>query len=242
MPADNQSPQLNSLYIFWTGNNPITPNRELHIQRMKEICGCEVVLVTPENLSSFILPEHPLHPAYRYLSFTHRSDYLRCYFMHFYGGGYSDIKRIDFNWQPFLRELEGDETLWAIGYPEQSPTDIALGAYRYNELTKSLDKVMGLTSFIFKPGTPLTSAWLEQTEHTLDRYCRRLKRHPAKCPQDFRYKRPRLGFSRFVSPRKGSSYPLEWSQILGDILHPLSYENSDKIRLCLPRVNTIAYR
>ena len=40
----------------------------------------------------FIHPQYPIHPAYNFLSNIHRSDYLRCYFMHILGGGYADIK------------------------------------------------------------------------------------------------------------------------------------------------------
>jgi hypothetical protein len=43
------------------------------------------------------LPEYPLHPAFKYLSYVHKSDYLRSYFMHFYGGGYADIKKYSSN-------------------------------------------------------------------------------------------------------------------------------------------------
>ena len=68
--------------------------------------SCDVVLVTSDNLSSWLVSA--LHPAYTYLSFTHRADYLRCYFMHHYGGSYSDIKYCSF---------VGLLTLGSLGFP-----------------------------------------------------------------------------------------------------------------------------
>lgn len=64
--------------------------------------GVEVKLITPKNLNNYLLPDFPLHPAYDYLSLVHKSDYLRCYFMHFHGGGYSDIKPNYKNWKNSL--------------------------------------------------------------------------------------------------------------------------------------------
>lgn len=49
-----------------------------------------VCLITKDNLSTFIKPEFPLHEAFPYLSAVHRSDYIRAYLMHFYGGAWHD--------------------------------------------------------------------------------------------------------------------------------------------------------
>ena len=77
-----------------------------------------VTLVTPDSLSRYLLPEHPLHEGYPFLSETHRADYLRCYFMHWYGGGYSDIKHTSSSWLPSYDNLMGDANAWAAGYIE----------------------------------------------------------------------------------------------------------------------------
>src|SRR5690606_1936777 len=73
------------LYAFWTGNNELTENRLRCLESIKKNSGVPFVLVTPGNLEEYIVNEHPLHPAYEYLSLIHRSDYLRCYFMHHHG-------------------------------------------------------------------------------------------------------------------------------------------------------------
>ncbi|MEU5467039.1 hypothetical protein [Kocuria salsicia] len=49
-------------------------------------------LVTPENLSDWVLPQHPLHRAYENLSLVCRSNYLRASLTHHHGGGYCDLK------------------------------------------------------------------------------------------------------------------------------------------------------
>jgi len=75
---------------------------------MEEITGCKVCCVYKDDLSKYIL-EHPLHEAYEYLSETHKADYLRTYFMHFYGGGYSDIKRSSGSWLKAFDDLENSD-------------------------------------------------------------------------------------------------------------------------------------
>jgi hypothetical protein len=83
----------NNIYCFWTGDNEMSQNRLDGLHNLQTVSECEVILVTPQNLNQYILPDAPLHPGYKYLSETHKADYLRTYFMHFYGGGYSDIKK-----------------------------------------------------------------------------------------------------------------------------------------------------
>jgi hypothetical protein len=85
------------IYCFWTGDNQLTPNRINGLKTMKENLNVDIKLIDKNNLNDYIIPEHPLHDGYKYLSLNHKSDYLRCYFMNFYGGGYSDIK-------PFSKE------------------------------------------------------------------------------------------------------------------------------------------
>ena len=93
----DKDPVPRKIYTFWTGNNPMSESRQSHFELLKLVSGVEVVLITPNNLSEYILPEYPLHHAFKYLSLVHKADYLRCYFMHHYGGGYSDIKAAQYN-------------------------------------------------------------------------------------------------------------------------------------------------
>jgi len=90
----------NTIYCFWTGSNEMSDARKQSLEQLKQVSDMNVILVTKDNLHTYILPDHPLHEAYKYLSETHKSDFLRIYFMNFYGGGYSDIKRATGSWKP----------------------------------------------------------------------------------------------------------------------------------------------
>lgn len=52
------------------------------------------------------MPDDPFHPGFYHLSPTHRSDYVRGYLMNYYGGGYADIKHMEFDWYPYFKQLE----------------------------------------------------------------------------------------------------------------------------------------
>lgn len=59
---------------------------------LREWIGLPVELVTPKNLSDWVLPQHPLHRAYENLSLVCCSKYLRVSLTHHHGGGYCDLK------------------------------------------------------------------------------------------------------------------------------------------------------
>ena len=101
------------IYTFWTGDNEMPENRKRCLYLIKKLSNVDVILITKDNLNQYIL--EPLHPSYEYLSFTHRADYLRTYFMHFYGGGYSDIKETTGSWDKYFDILDSSD-YYAIGY------------------------------------------------------------------------------------------------------------------------------
>ena len=105
------------IYIFWTGNNEITPNRLKGIESLKKNSGVRVQLITPNNLNDYIVKDDPLPEAYNYLSLVHKADYLRTYFMYHYGGGYADIKLYKHSWIEAFEQLENSDA-YAIGYKE----------------------------------------------------------------------------------------------------------------------------
>src|SRR3990172_6981039 len=126
MPA---SEHHRKVYMFWTGNNPLTPNRQRNLAAsIKALKNqrVELVLVTPKNLGEYVKKAGvPLHPGYQSLSLTHRADYLRCYFMHFFGGGYSDVKKMSGNWKQAFRDLEAAPDKYINGYQEVSPKGVS---------------------------------------------------------------------------------------------------------------------
>lgn len=217
-----------NLYCFWTGNNPLTENRKRNLKTLVNT-GFNVKLITPDNLNEYILPEHPIHDGYQYLSETHKSDYLRCYFMHFYGGGYSDIKRIDESWMnQYIQLMNSDK--WACGYAERSSGDIAYGSNEKinQEMKNNYSEIIGNGQYIFKSNTPLTNEWYKQMMELMDEKYNDLKKYPSK------------NVTQVYS--KEYPYPLEWNELLGRIYHPFVYKYKDKILKNLPYVNTNNYR
>ena len=113
------------IYCFWTGTNAMSPSRKECLDKLIATSGCKVQLIDPTNLQMFLLPNVPLHDSYQYLSETHKSDYLRTCFMHFLGGGYSDIKNTTADWNKAFDDLNADPKMLLNGYHEPSPNGVA---------------------------------------------------------------------------------------------------------------------
>lgn len=202
----------NTIYCFWTGTNLMSDNRKRCVENLREVTECNVVLVTPDNLSSFILDEAPLHEAYQYLSETHKADYLRTYFMNFYGGGYSDIKCTTGSWKQSFVDLETSDK-WIVGYAEIEG-GVAYGPReRWTEL-------IGNCAYIAKKNTPLTNAWYNDMIELLTKKLDSIKEHPATFPQD--------------CYGSDSGYPLGWNEMLGRIFHRVTYDFKNKVLNTLP--------
>ena len=115
------------VYCWWTGDNELSPNRKRSLAAMKKIHGDALVFINRDNLENYIVSGYPLHEGYKYLSEIQKGDYLKCYFMHHYGGGYSDIKqfRPAMSWKPYFDKLNQNNDLYAMGYPEKEPGHVA---------------------------------------------------------------------------------------------------------------------
>lgn len=203
---------MNNIYIFWTGDNKITKNRLNSIKQLKEVTECNIIFVDKNNLKNYILDEHPLHPAYEYLSAVHKSDYLRTYFMNFHGGGYCDIKKTTGSWKKSFENLYNNNNAWIIGYkeiPGGSPVNI-----NHNYL-------IGNGAYICKKNTKLTNEWYNNMILLLDKKLEDLKKNPANNPRD--------SFSN-----NGSKYPISWAEMLGCIFHPLIFKYKDNVLNTLP--------
>jgi hypothetical protein len=200
------------IYVFWTGENTMTSERRDNLAQLTQVSDSEVVLVTIWNLHEYILPEHPLHPGYEYLSETHKADYLRAYVMHFYGGGYSDVKGTTGSWRQAFDTLEQSDA-WICGYKE-----VAGGSS--GEMREKWNELIGNGAYICKPGTPLTKEWYSQLNAVMDSKLEQLILHPASSPDD------REG--------TGSGYPIVWDELLGKIFHKVCYTYKEKVLRTLP--------
>lgn len=187
------------IYCFWTDDNPITPNRMKGLDSMRENLGIPIAFLDKEGIEASILPEAPLHSGYKYLSAVHKSDYLRCYFMHHFGGGYADIKPYskNNNWKQCFSLINRDITIDIIGIHEVE------NGTPFKEFNNPLDreKLLGNGFFIVRRMTNFTSLWYQRMLELMDEKLLALEKHPA--PTSF----------------GGPNYPLRWAEIQGEIFH-----------------------
>ena len=215
-----------NLYCFWTGNNKMSKDRKRCFDSLKN-SGLNVILITPKNLNKYL--SVPLHPAYKYLSETHKADYLRCYFMHFHGGAYSDIKYTTKSWVDSFKLLEKNKNAYANGYRENKNGVAKIHDNKINKLCQdNFYKLIGNGGYIFKANTPLTRKWYKKMIEKMDNIHERLKKYPSKSPQQVY--------------RKEYQYPLEWAELLGSIFHPIIYEYHKNLLYTVPKYTKSAYR
>lgn len=192
------------IYCFWTGTNEMPPNRVRAVDKLLHMSKVPVQVITPETLPQYIKPEYPLHSTYPFLSLVHKSDYLRCYFMHHYGGGYSDIKTPRKSWLSTFAHFDKQVDQYLIGYPEIGSYAVAqLEGVLGEDLKKNFHIVLGNCAYISRAYSPFTFDWMTELHKRLDRYEQELQRFPGNVMGD------------------NEGYPIPWTGILGDIFHPL---------------------
>jgi len=174
----------------------------------------KVCLITPENLDQYILKDYPLHEAYQYLSNVHKSDYLRCYFMYHYGGGYTDIKFHNKSWKKAFKKLNSSKNSFALGVYEESNSsenicyvDSFFDRKDANDLNYNMKihylYLIGSCSYIFKANSSFAKDWINELNRRLDLLLNELKINPGNIMGD------------------NEGYPIKWNSILGQIFHPL---------------------
>jgi hypothetical protein len=196
--------------------------------------NCNVILVTEDNLKNYESEELPIHEGFKYLSATHKSDYLRAYFMNVHGGGYTDIKNCSFSWVPYFEELKNSDKYF-IGYQESN------GGVACNEknfyIQNHYYELCGMCHFIFKKNTEFSKSWLNLVNNKMDEIYDELIKNPGTA-------HPRTVYGEIFGERFDESikYPLGWNDLLGQILHNLMYENRGKFLINMPFPNTNNYR
>ena len=200
------------IYTFWTGDNEMSPLRKLALVGLIQNSHTPVVLVTPKNLHNYT--DKPLHKSYQYLSDTHKADYLRTHFMHYHGGGYSDIKQATGSWLPYFDKLQASDR-YICGYKE------------FPEFSKWTGGIIGNCAYICKPNTEFTNEWYNSMISLLDTKYDMLKKHPGLHPQQ---------------PHNPEGYPIGWEEMLGDIFHRVCQNHKAKLMDELPEVVAENYR
>jgi hypothetical protein len=212
-----------AIYIFWTEANELTPRRKNNLQIIKDQCGVELKFLNHSDIPQYELPEHKFHEAYQYLSATAKSDYLRSYFMNFYGGAYCDIKRAEWDWNPYFDQLINSD-YWIMGYTVSCDIDVAvdLTDINYQTMKDNWQQLIGAGAMICKPNTPLTEYWFNTMSNILDQKLDLLKENPAKHVRD------KLGWVT------NSGYPLRWAEIGPETFMKSCFKFKDKLNYNLP--------
>jgi len=223
-PNETHCIEPKRLFTFWTGTNEMSQNRKNCLEHLRNETGADVYLIDVYNYKDYILQIAPLHPAFQYLSETHKADYFRAYFMHFFGGGYSDIKYTTGSWVKSYEEMASSGNNKMIcGYKEIGPHGVPVF-----DLRDHWEKFIGCGCYIAKPNTEFTRKWYSRMIEVLDRKFESLKQNPARYPQD--------------CSEEGNGYPLLWAEILGLVFHRVCYEESDSISQSLPILLFHSYR
>ncbi len=205
---------------MWAGTNAMSSQRIQALWSIYSNTRCPIVYINHQSLRDWEKPEYPYHPAFEYLSDTHKSDYMRCYLMHHYGGGWADIKHTSADWRPHFAELRRSNAL-ALGYQEIPDGIPHIKGPLGDELRANYRQNIGLCAFILKSNSIITQNWLSQVHQRLNELLPRLKRHPAQHPQDH------LG--AILLEGTASHYPIMWAGILGEIFHPLLYQHRTSV-------------
>lgn len=217
------------VWCFWVGPNQMSKNRKESYDSIVANIGVPVTLVTDQTLKDYIKPDAPIHKAYEFLSGTHKCDYLRTYFMHHYGGGYTDIKRTNTSWIKAFEEIEKDPNIWVNGYKEINAGAVAVPSDnpgRGDILKQNFSILLGNCAYICRPNTEFTKKWIDKLHEKLDRHYEELKKNPASDPRDEKGKR--LGNGTV------SKYPIGWVEILGEIFHDLCYDYKEHLLYTVP--------
>ena len=218
-----------NLYSFWVGHNNLVmnQNRINGLESIKNNSNVNFILINNENLPDYILEVHPLHQGFNYLSDVHKADYLRTYFMHHYGGGYTDIKPCSWDWNAYFDQLENSDA-FGIGAPEDEG-ELSVTLKQRAWLGKHWDKLVSNDLYIFKPNTEFTTKWYNKLLEIMDIKFNNLQKFPAKN-------------SREAADTIATRYPIEWGEILLEIFHPLCYEYTDRLIKTMPLPITKNYR
>jgi hypothetical protein len=220
IPEDFDGLKSRTVFCLWTGPELMSEARLQAIWSIFSNTACPVAFVNRGTVSEWVRPGHPLHPAYEHLSSVHKSDYLRCYLMHHFGGGYTDIKHTSKQWNVFFDLIEASDKD-ALGYVELPHGIPHVTGEHGDRIRAAHAELIGLCAFIFRPRTELTRLWLERTETLLDEKLPALKTFPARHPMD------QTGV--ILPDGRKSDYPLRWAELLGEIFHPLIYERRDRL-------------
>lgn len=96
----------------------------------------------------------------------------------------------------------------------------------YRLLRLQYRRLLGNGGFIFRPHSSFTERWLRTVERRLDHYQPELARHLNPRPLDGK---------GLVVDGVASQYPIPWTDLMGNVFHPLTLRYSHWLANSLPR-------
>lgn len=224
------------VWCYWEGP-PMTGNRLLSFTYLTQNIGVPVCLVTPENISVFLKDTHPLPSAYPDLSVVHRSDYIRAYLLHHYGGGWHDIKATEVSYAKVWEEFEND-AIWIIGRPENQNGAANVYNKEGQYLPDYYKQLIAVPSWVGRPNTPLSKDILLGIESLINAHRKTLAVNPSKHPRDKKIidgplLKRLFQRAKFAYQGRSTSYPLEWT-LFGNVFHPCILLYQDHVSRTLP--------
>lgn len=219
------------VYTIWFGGQNLPSNRAASLMKIREEnAELEVVLVTDENFEEFVADQSPLHPSFENLAAIHKSDYMRAYLMHHYGGAYTDLKPLRGKLNSTIQRINGDRNLWGGGMGE-GPGNVgaALGGKLGRDQNRNFSITPSQACFAYRPRTPFTFAWMEELNRRMDYYSSVLVEGSARHP-----------FGNQVG------YPVSHFALLAHIYNPLALKYNKHLwiddGLSYPDLPMSAYR
>ncbi len=224
------------IWCYWAGG-PMNPSRAKSFELLVANIGVPVCLINKENVASFIHEKHRLHPAFKYLSAVHQSDYLRAYFLHHYGGGWHDIKATQMNFEKVWDHFS-DQNVFLVGKPEEKggPAKVFDRAGRW--MPDYWQELVSAIAWVGKPNTPFSYDLLKNMGAHLDLNFELLKKFPGVHPREKKIeaRNALVKFFKTLDFRlkgKNPNYPLQWT-FFGNFFHPLNYLYKKNILKVLP--------
>lgn len=234
-----------TLFTCWFSNE-MSETRKQALDVLIKSCNVDLKLITLENFYNYENDKIPIHPGFNFLTDIGKSDYVRAYLMYFYGGGYSDIKANDFDWNPYFDQLLKSR-YDAIGYAESRPGDVAIFWGNENNLSdfvkNNYDSFAGNGHFIFKPKTRFAYDWINAIHKLMDDNYNQLKNNPGVHPYMVKGGFHSGWNGDVPAELIGHGYPFNWTDIGGTTRHRLEYEHGLNIfKKGMPFPNMNNYR
>jgi hypothetical protein len=213
---------LKVVYVCWFSHRDYTPvlhpNRFQALKTIVNNIGVPVLMITQENFPKLIRDGDSIHEGFNYLSANHKSDYVRAYMLHHYGGGYHDVKFRKLSWEKMWKKF-GDEKVWIISRREKHPKWVGHPPGQ-KHIRKHFRKLGTMSWVILRDHTPYSQELYDSVHVTLDKHLEELKKHPAH--------KPRCCYGGRRKARH-NSYPLRYLELMGEIFHPLMLKYNEHI-------------